>query len=149
MWKVQLYCAFGAFSLFPSLLLMHTHKTKPGPAQEGGRQGRRTRNHWHQHSVLHVYLGRLDHLNCPLECSPVWKWISLWHPVLASAGERLAAISPFNTTCVLNSKHTIDYQFAGTKPLEMLWIKRAKVELITYYYVTLFFCLATWTNILK
>lgn len=97
-------CFWSLFPLSPPCYFMHTHKTKSG-ASTGRRQGRRTRNRWHQHSAPHVYLGRLDHLNCPLECSPVWKWISLWHSVLASSRQRLDAVLP---AFVLNSKHSLD-----------------------------------------
>ena len=34
------------------------------------------------------------------------------------------------TTCVLNSKHSTDYQFTATKPLEMVWIQREWMEFI-------------------
>ena len=74
-------CFWSLFPLFlPSYLCTYI-----SPGQRKKRAGRTTRNHWPQRAVLHVYLGRLDHLNCPLECSPVWKWISLWRPALACA----------------------------------------------------------------
>lgn len=60
------------WSLFPlSLPASPTHAEDKVQASIKSRQGRRTHTHWHPRAVLHMYLGRLDHLNCPLESSPV------------------------------------------------------------------------------
>lgn len=95
-------CFWSLFPFSPPSYLCTHIRQSPGPAQEAGRGGGHVIAGT---STPHVYLGRLDHLNCPLECSPVWKWISLWHSVLASSGERLDAVLP---ACVLNSKHLVD-----------------------------------------
>lgn len=122
---------------FPSLLLMHMRKDGDW-ASAGRKQGRRTHNHWHLHSALHMYLGRLDHLNCPLECSPVWKWMLLWRPVLVSARERLTAISPFNTACP--ESQTLNWRAIFRKQTEKFHeLKRTQSESITRMELTVFF----------
>lgn len=59
-----------------------------------------TRNGWHWVSILHMYLGRLDRLNCPLECSPVWKWISLQSLVWSPPETKTYCNLSFNTCCM-------------------------------------------------
>lgn len=93
------------WSLFPlSLPASPTHAEDKVQASIKSRQGRRTHTRWHRRAVPHMSLGRLDHLNCPLESSPVKvnsiTVIQFW-PLL----ERLA-MWPFDALCVWNSKHT-------------------------------------------